>query len=129
MLLTRLLRRRKLPPVDRRQVLRLYPLRNALVRFEQDEEGVYTLIVPVQPRGVFGWLSRIFKLPREHRVQLDELGSTVWALCDGQHSVESIVQHLTRRYKLERREAELSLFAFLNILARRGFIAYSKKRL
>jgi hypothetical protein len=110
-------------------VLRLYPIRNALVRHEQNEAGVFMLIVPLQPRGIFGWLSRIFKLPREHRIELDEIGSAVWALCDGKHAVETIVQRLAQQYKLERREVELSLFAFLNTLARRGFIAYSKKRL
>jgi hypothetical protein len=129
MLLRRLFRRPKPSPLDRRQVLRLYPIRNALVRHEQNEAGVFMLIVPLQPRGIFGWLSRIFKLPREHRIELDEIGSAVWALCDGKHAVETIVQRLTQQYKLERREVELSLFAFLNTLARRGFIAYSKKRL
>ncbi len=130
MLLKQLFRRQAKPSqVDRRQVLRLYPVRNAVVRFVQNEDGLYILIVPVRPRGIFGWLSRIFKLPSEHRIELDELGSAVWALCDGHHTVDAIVQHLTRRYKLERREAEFSLFAFLNTLSRRGFIAYSKKRL
>jgi hypothetical protein len=129
MLLRRLFRRPKPSPLDRRQVLRLYPIRNALVRHEQNEAGVFMLIVPLQPRGIFGWLSRIFKLPREHRIELDEIGSAVWALCDGKHAVETIVQRLAQQYKLERREVELSLFAFLNTLARRGFIAYSKKRL
>ena len=128
MLLKRLFRR-PTPQVDRKQVLRLYPIRNAVVRFEQREDGVYILIVPIQPRGIFGWFSRIFKLPREHRIELDEIGSAVWALCDGKHAVESIVQRLVQQYTLERREAELSLFAFLNTLARRGFIAYAKKRL
>ena len=128
MLLKRLFRR-PAPQVDRKQVLRLYPIRNAVVRFEQRRDGVYILIVPIQPRGIFGWFSRIFKLPREHKIELDEIGSAVWALCDGKHAVETIVQRLAQQYTLERREAELSLFAFLNTLARRGFIAYSKKRL
>jgi hypothetical protein len=129
MLLKRLFRRTASQQVERRQVLRLYPIRNALVRYEQNNEGVFTLIVPLQLRGIFGWLSRIFKLPREHRIELDEIGSAVWGLCDGKHAVETIVQQLAQQYKLERREVELSLFAFLNTLARRGFIAYSKKRL
>ena len=127
MLLKRLFKR-PAPQIDRKQVLRLYPIRNAIVRYEQREDGVYILIVPLQPRGIFGWFSRIFKLPREHRIELDEIGSTVWAMCDGKHAVEAIVQRLAQQYALERREAELSLFAFLNTLARRGFIAYSKKR-
>lgn len=129
MLLKRLFKRNAPPQVDRKQVLRLYPLRNAAVRYEQDEDGIYTLIVPLQPRGLFGWFSRIFKLPREHRIELDDIGSLVWTLCDGRHNVEAIAQRLAQQYKLERREAEYSLFAFLNTLSRRGFIAYSKKRL
>jgi hypothetical protein len=129
MLLKWLFRRPPCQTVDRRQVLRLYPVRNAVVRYEQNAEGIFTLIVPVQSRGIFGWLGRIFKLPREHRIELDEIGSAVWAQCDGKHAIETIVQQLARQYKLERREVELSLFAFLNTLARRGFIAYSKRRL
>ncbi|MCS7301250.1 MAG: PqqD family protein [Fimbriimonadales bacterium] len=129
MLLKRFFKRRTPPQTDRKQALRLYPLRNAAVRYEQNDEGVYTLIVALPPRGLFGWFSRIFKLPREHRIELDEIGSTVWSLCDGRHQVDAIVQRLVQQYKLERREAEYSLFAFLNTLSRRGFIAYSKKRL
>ncbi len=129
MLLRRLFRRNAPPQIDRKQVLRLYPLRNAAVRSEQNADGVYILIVPLQPRGLFGWFSRIFKLPHEHRIELDEIGSAVWALCDGRHQVDAIVQRLVQQFKLERREAEYSLFAFLNTLSRRGFIVYSKKRL
>jgi hypothetical protein len=99
------------------------------VRYETQSNGCVLLIVPVRPRGLMRLLTRLFKLPREHRIELDETGSTVWSLCDGQHSVEAIVQRLVRQYKLERREAEYALFAFLNTLTRRGFIAYAKKRM
>lgn len=116
------------PTLAREQALRLYPLRNPAVRYETLENGCVMLIVPVRPRGLLRLLGKLFKLPREHRIELDETGSTVWNLCDGQHSVEAIVQKLIRRYKLERREAEYALFAFLDTLSRRGFIAYSKKR-
>ncbi|MEN3001696.1 MAG: PqqD family protein [Armatimonadota bacterium] len=114
--------------LTREQALRLYPVRNPAVCYETLENGCVLLIVPVRPRGLLRLLGKFFKLPREHRIELDETGSTVWNLCDGQHNVESIVQRLTRRYKLERREAEYALFAFLNTLVRRGFVAYSKRR-
>ncbi len=113
----------------REQALRLYPLRNPAVRYETQDNGCIMLIVPVRPRGLMKLFHRLFKLPHEHRIELDETGSTVWNLCDGQRSVEAIVQKLTRQYKLERREAEYALFAFLDTLARRGGIAYSKKRI
>ncbi len=115
--------------IGREQTLRLYPVRNPAVRYETQPNGCILLIVPLRPRGLMRLLTRLFKLPREHRIELDETGSTVWSLCDGQHSVEAIVQRLVRQYKLERREAEYALFAFLNTLTRRGFIAYTKKRM
>ena len=115
--------------IGREQTLRLYPVRNPAVRYETQPSGCVLLIVPLRPRGLMRLLSRLFKLPHEHRIELDETGSTVWSLCDGQHSVEAIVQRLVRQYKLERREAEYALFAFLNTLTRRGFIAYTKKRM
>ncbi len=125
----RLFRKPKTTPLDRQQVLRLYPIRNPVVQYEEREDGTCLLKVPMRPRGFLRWVSRIFKLPGEHKIELDETGSTVWRMCDGQHTVDSIVQRLVRQYKLERREAEVSLFAFLNTLSRRGFIAYRKKRL
>jgi hypothetical protein len=115
--------------IGREQTLRLYPVRNPAVRYETQPSGCILLIVPLRPRGLMRLLTRLFKLPREHRIELDETGSTVWSLCDGQHSVEAIVQRLVRQYKLERREAEYALFAFLNTLTRRGFIAYTNKRM
>jgi len=120
-------KRIKKPTIAREQALRLYPLRNPVVRYETGENDCIMLIVPVRPRGLWRLLGKFFKLPREHRIELDETGSTVWSLCDGRHSVESIVQKLMRQYKLERREAEYALFVFLDTLVRRGFIAYSKK--
>ncbi|MFQ3610563.1 MAG: PqqD family protein [Fimbriimonadales bacterium] len=123
-----LFRKRQPPQIDRKQVLRMYPFRNPAVRYEDREDDTCLLIVSVKPRGIFRWLSRIFKLPNEHRIELDELGSTVWRLCDGEHTVEAIVRQLVQTYRLERREAEYSLFAFLNTLSQRGFIAYLKTR-
>ncbi|MER3558206.1 MAG: hypothetical protein C4336_01110 [Armatimonadota bacterium] len=126
--LTVLFRKRKPPPIDRRAVLKLYPLRNPSVGYELRSDGSCLLKVPFRPKGIAQLFSRIFKVPEEHQIELDETGATVWLLCDGQHSVESIVQRLVNQYKLERREAEFSLFAFLNLLSQRGFIAYLKKR-
>ncbi len=115
----------RLPAVERAEALRLRPIRNPIVRYETLDNGCTVLIVPLRRRGLMRLLCRIFRLPAEHRIELDETGSTVWSLCDGQHSVDAIAQRLVRHYKLERREAEYALFAFLNTLVRRGFVAYT----
>ena len=56
-------------------------------------------------------------------MSLDEIGSLVWELCDGEHSVRHIVRALAERYKLHRKEAEVSVVAYLRMLAKKRFIA------
>ncbi len=61
-------------------------------------------------------------LPPEKHLVLDRVGSGVWELCDGFHSVESILDYIQRRHKLSRREAEVSVSAYLKILGQRRLI-------
>lgn len=59
----------------------------------------------------------------EAKVELDEVGSFVWELCDGRRSVREMVACLAKKYKLSRKEAEASLTAFLRSLAGRNLVA------
>ena len=53
---------------------------------------------------------------------MDQIGSEVWELCDGTHSVEGISQAISRSYKLNKRQAETSVTAYLKMLADRRLI-------
>jgi hypothetical protein len=72
-------------------------------------------------------MARWLRPPKERYVELDEVGGFVWDLCDGNHTVESIVQKTSRQYKMNRREAEVSVTMFLQMLHERNFIAFYKK--
>ena len=77
------------------------------------------------PRRQDRWarfLNRIATAPDHKQVVLDEIGSDVWELCDGGTSVETIVRALMKKYKLSRREVELSLSLYLKQLAKRGYL-------
>lgn len=116
----------KLPPpeVDRKAALTLRPGRNSQLTYERRETGETILIVPrnesVHP--VVRKLANLMRVPKERRVELDEVGSFVWDLCDGKNTVEQIVQKTARQYKMNRREAELSVTMFLQMLHERKFI-------
>lgn len=115
----------KQPIYKRGQLLSARPMRNDSIQWLMgEEEPIVTLLVPMRKKGFFHWISRIFRLPAEHQVELDALGSVVWSLCDGKHTVSAILERLMRQFKLERREAEVSLFAFLNTLAKRRYLAF-----
>jgi hypothetical protein len=107
--------------LKRSELLRLKPVREEHICWEEDDEGV----VRIKSERV-GLLARIMGLllrvtPRKY-IQLDEIGSVVWKMCNGEHTVAQISQELMNRYKLERQEAEASLLTFIQQLMKRRLI-------
>lgn len=104
------------------------PVRNAAIEEERTDDGELRLVIPLRaPR--WAWpLSRLLYVPKARRVVLDEIGGYVWSLCDGQRSVREIIQALSQRYKLHRKEAEVSVVAYLRQLARRGLVGIAVRR-
>ncbi len=118
------------PPVtDRKLVMNLRPLHNNQLTWEKGANGDVVLIVPANKnvgpvtRAIAKWA----QAPSQRKVELDEVGSFVWELCDGTNTVESIVQQTGRHYHMNRREAEVSVTLFLEMLHDRHFIAFFKK--
>jgi len=135
MILDRLRRKKKqkAPSLSRSEFLRLRPMRNPAIEWKKDEEGKIKLIIPLKKRTKdekkaaskrADFFSKLFPEPKEKRIQLDEVGSIVWELCDGEKTAKEIVDHLCQKYKLLPREAEVPLSSYLNTLAKRGLIGF-----
>ncbi len=127
-LLSKLKLRRTPPEITRRQAMQVRPLRNPTLEWKHNEEGnvVATL---TRRAGLKGKVITFFlAVPEARPIVLDEVGSFVWDMCDGQHSVEQIVEALRQKYKLSRREVEISLNEYLRMLGKRGMIAVAVPR-
>ena len=107
-------------------VLGAHPVRNQLVAWDVNEHGEVALQVPRRQDRLGRVLTRFFAAPEFKQIVLDEVGSEVWKLCTGQNSVDAIVRALAKKYRLNRREVELSLSKYLQQLARRGLIGLSR---
>ena len=57
------------------------------------------------------------------KLQLDELGTAVWGMLDGQKTVSQVIDQFSNLQKLHRREATVSVTLFLRELGKRGLIA------
>jgi hypothetical protein len=121
--------RQRVPKLGRKDVLEATPFRNELIDWELQEAAEATaeepLVVLRVPRRQDRWgrlLNRFFEGPSHRQVILDELGTDVWQMCDGETTVEALIRALAKKHKLERREVEVSLTTYLQTLARRGFI-------
>ena len=111
------------PKLTREQSLASVPVRNAAIREECREDGTLLLRVPIRRTGVWKALGRVLNVPEaDRRVELDELGTFVWELCDGKTDVRAIIERFSRRFKLNRKEAEVSMVAYLRTLARRRLV-------
>jgi hypothetical protein len=120
--LTGRLFRRRAPQWSPEQVLAARPLR--LVEWTRDDEGLITLNITRRDDLKTRLLSVLFPIPKKRRISLDDLGSEVWELCDGETSLEGMTRAIAKKHKLSLKEAQQPLMKFLNDLAARGFIGF-----
>ncbi|HEY3397708.1 MAG TPA: PqqD family protein [Armatimonadota bacterium] len=116
------------PQIARQDALRVYPVRNPSLDWELDDQGlvVATLVRPKSLKSKI--MGSFLMLPDSRQLKLDEVGSYVWSLCDGKHAVTDLIAEMSDKYKLSRREVEVSLTEFLRMLAKRGMIAVAVPR-
>jgi hypothetical protein len=120
--------RRRRPALDRKGALGAVPVRNSLIEWSRDDQGLVVLRVPWRRDWLGCFLKRLVSAPDVRSVVLDEVGSDVWELCDGEHSVDGIVRALAKKYRLNRREVELSLALYVLTLAKRGYVGLMAKK-
>lgn len=115
-------KKRQLPRLDRKQSLSAKPFLNRQVKMERAGDGNIILQVPRRKTAMVRAVSRFFRMPPYRRVLLDELGTFVIERCDGKHAVRDIVDKFAERFRLNRREAEVSTATFLRTLVGRSIV-------
>jgi len=108
--------------VDRQTALSARPLRNPLLEWEEDGEGLVTIRVPRKDARWVKALGQAFYIPKARTFSLDEPGSFVWGLCDGTREVRAIIQTFAQQFKLTRKEAEVSTLQYFKLLTQKGFV-------
>jgi len=99
---------------------------NQRLRAAHKEDGTVTLYAPFRASPMVERLSRWLggpDEPPEAKIELDEVGSFVWTMCDGRTTVREMIARLAEKYKLGRKEASSSLTVFLRSLAQRNLVA------
>jgi Coenzyme PQQ synthesis protein D (PqqD) len=134
------LRKATLPRED---TLALHPVRNPVILWkpkepaESAEEDSATdedplnagvvLTVPRRAREDYlnRLLNRLFHTPSSKTIELDEFGGKIWSQCDGKHSVAELVSYTCTEYKLNRRQAEVSVIQFMKMLSQRRLVGFT----
>lgn len=119
------LKLKKRPDVDRTQVMKSFPVRNQLIAWEIDDKGEASLVVPQKDKLWIRLASKLFMLPNKRVIVLDSIGTSVWQMCDGKHTISQIIKTVQNQYQLTRKEAETSLFTFMQQLGKRNFVGFA----
>ncbi len=121
----------KIPPptMDRQGAMTLRPAHNTKLKWEKQDSGETIITVPQNDKVNFvvKFMAKWLNAPNERRIELDEVGGFVWEQCTGSNTVDAIVQKTGREFKMNRREAEVSVTMFLQMLHERKFIGFYRK--
>jgi len=118
--------RKRKPTLSREQALAAIPVPNPTVTASRDDDGHVLLTLRRQHNWRTGLLSVLFRVPKQKVIELDDRGSFVWNLSDGQTTVRQVIDTYRQRYSADRRnwkEAELQVVQFLRMLAQKRLIA------
>ena len=114
------------PAISRAEALERIPVKNIQITETRLENGEVVIRYPVSMRPFFAGLVKRFGGPEVQiqmkKLQLDELGTSVWDMINGKLSVRQLVERFAKTHRLEAREAEVSVTQFIRELGRRGLI-------
>lgn len=112
------------PKLTRDQSMNAVPIRNPLLQWRRDEDDCIIVAMERREDWVGQAMEWLFMVPPKRKVELDDVGSTVWEACDGENTVNDIVEIVADEYKLSRREVEMSLTKYLRTLGQRKMVGF-----
>ena len=117
----------KVPVPDRGtslpRLLATVPHKNTAVKLRRVRDGMLVTIPMTRPRWLVPPLSWILPFSQFRQVRLDAPGTAVLDLCDGQRTIEQIIDTFAGENKLSFREAQLAVVQFFRELVQRGIVA------
>lgn len=113
---------RRRPKVSRRQLLSAVPHRNPDVEWQELDSGGLMVVYKKTRSGPKRWLRMLFALPEIGQLALDETGRKVVGKIDGKTTVNDLIAYVAEDLKLSRKESEVSLLKYLELLGGRGLI-------
>jgi hypothetical protein len=121
---------KKPEPLSREQSLDAVVVASSAISIREREDGCITLGIPFRPTPFIAWLSRKLGVATdgERPLELDEIGSFVWRMFDGRTTVRQMIARLSEDYKLNRKDAEVSLTAFIRNLVKKRLVVLALRK-
>ena len=102
------------------------PVRSEHLRWSQDDKGLVTL--DIDNKGIFNRLAQILlKKPKVSHIHLDELGSFVWPMIDGEKTIFDIGKLVESHFGEKAHPLYERLAKYFQILDSYHFITWNEE--
>ena len=99
------------------------PMRSEKIGWSSDSDGKVSL--EIENKGVFNRIAqKLFKKPRISYVHLDEMGSFVWPLIDGERDITSLGEDVKAHFGDKAEPLYPRLAKYFEILHSYGFVTF-----
>ncbi len=113
----------KMSKKNSKNYLEFVPIRN-IERFSE-ENGVITL--EIENKGVFNRIAqKLLKKPKISYIHLDEMGSFVWPLIDGERNITDIGVFVKEHFGEKAEPLYERLAKYFKVLESYGFVEFKK---
>ena len=122
------LKTRKQPQLTKDDLLASRPVLNQAVKWYLNDEDVIQIDIPRRETWWISLLSKVIYTPQKRTIALDEVRTSVWQMIEEHKTVNNMIKQLAKEFKLNRREAEASLIAYLRTLAKKKLVGFEVPR-
>ncbi len=98
------------------------PRWNPALQLKELDTGEIVVVYERSGNWPLRLLYRLFAVPSLVELMLDPVGSKVVRHMDGVRTVADLMAFVAREFKLSRKEAEVAILKYVDMLARRGLI-------
>lgn len=103
------------------------PVRSESLKWSADDDGAVTL--SIENKGFFNKIAQtFFKKPKISYIHLDEIGSFVWPLIDGEKSIEEIGVYVKEHFGEKAEPTYERLAKHFQILNSYGFVVWNTEK-
>lgn len=115
---------KKRPSIGREAMFKSKPVRNDQLTWKTTEAGETAITITRAENWKVRALTKIFWIPKQRTLVLDQIGTQVWEMCNGRTTVDAMIRSLSETHKLNRKEAEISLLAYLKNLGKKNLVGF-----
>ncbi len=102
------------------------PLRPEHIPWSTDENGIVTL--DIENKGIMNRIAqKLFKKPKVTHIHLDEIGSFVWPMIDGNRTIAEMGEPLEEHFGEKAKPTYERLAQFFKILESYGFVEWKNE--